>query len=86
MNADGVEYYRQFAQRLSAVRSALQLSEEQAALLAGVTPKTYRGWEAGKPVGTVKYLLALCRRSGVSAGYLMAGEGRIFLSDNGVRR
>jgi DNA-binding XRE family transcriptional regulator len=85
MNTEGVEFYRQFAGRLRSARSALQLSELQAALLAGVSPKTYRRWEAGKRVGSVKYLQAFCRRSGVSFAYLLGEEGGSFFSDNSVR-
>jgi transcriptional regulator with XRE-family HTH domain len=83
---EDLEYYKQLGQRLRALRTAMQLSEAQAAALAGVTQKTYRRCEAGKPVLTVKYLLTYCRRSGVAFGYLMGEEGcSVFASDTGLR-
>lgn len=43
------EFYRAFAERLRFARAQLGISEQEAAYAFGVTVRTYRGYEAGKP-------------------------------------
>jgi ribosome-binding protein aMBF1 (putative translation factor) len=46
------EYYRAFARRLRYARNQLGISEAEAAYAFGVTVRTFRRYEAGKPGGS----------------------------------
>jgi ribosome-binding protein aMBF1 (putative translation factor) len=43
------DFYRAFAERLRFARAQLGISEQEAAAAFGVTVRTYRRYEAGKP-------------------------------------
>jgi DNA-binding transcriptional regulator YiaG len=54
-----------FGKRLSAVRLALKLSEQEAAQAMRITVKTYRKWEAGRRMhGGTAHIISFCKEGG----------------------
>ena len=57
--------------RIKELREALGKKQEEIAMLCGVTQSTVSLWELGKTAPRKKALEKLCKRFGVSAGYLL---------------
>lgn len=60
--------------RLAATRSALGLTQEQAADIGSVTNKAWSMWEKGDRAPAVASMLRLRQRHGVSLDWIYAGD------------
>ena len=73
-------YWRECGRRLLATRSALNISESEAAATYGVTPRTYRKYEQGSPQRG-SGCLAFSKRYDISLDWLMRGAANSRLDD-----
>lgn len=60
-----------FSKRLSALRRARNLTQAQAARLAGISPRSYQRYESGQREPALSAIAALARLFGVSSDYLL---------------
>jgi transcriptional regulator with XRE-family HTH domain len=72
-------YWRAYGRRLHKARSALNISEAEAAAAYEVTLRTYKRWEDGAPQTISSApMLRFAKRYGVSLAWLMLGQGKFF--------
>lgn len=64
-----------FANRLTALRRARNLTQEEAARLSRLPLESYRQYESGQLEPTLSAIAALARLFGVSGDYLVGLEG-----------
>jgi hypothetical protein len=68
------DFNRAFGERLRFARAQLNISEQEAAYAFGVTVRTYRRYEAGKPWERSTWV-DFADTFGVSTDWLISGEG-----------
>jgi transcriptional regulator with XRE-family HTH domain len=67
--------WREQGHRLHVVRVVLDITEQEAAEICGVTLRTYRRYERGAKHKSVRPVRNFARHYGVSLGWLFDGEG-----------
>jgi transcriptional regulator with XRE-family HTH domain len=68
-------FARELAQRLRLTRIVLNITDREAAAAFGVTPQTYRRWEAGRPSsGSAGPLVRFATKYDVSLDWLVVGD------------
>ncbi len=67
--------WRDQGQRLRVVRIVLDVAEQEAADVCGVTLRTYRRYERGAKQKSIRPIKNFARHFGVSLGWLFDGEG-----------
>jgi transcriptional regulator with XRE-family HTH domain len=67
--------WRDQGHRLRVARIVLDVTEQEAADVCGVTLRTYRGYERGSKQKSIRPLKNFARHYGVSLGWLFDGEG-----------
>jgi transcriptional regulator with XRE-family HTH domain len=73
--AEPDEWCRMFRHQLVVMRSALGMTEQEAADAFRVTLRTYRRWENGEePRNSTSKIVDFCRRYRVSIDWLLAGD------------
>jgi transcriptional regulator with XRE-family HTH domain len=67
----------EFGRRLRTAREALGITEQEAAGAAGVTLKTYLGYEAGRPMKSIRAMIRLAEKYPGRFGWnwIHTGEG-----------
>jgi DNA-binding XRE family transcriptional regulator len=77
-----IQCYRDFGQRLRALRQLRGYTEQDAAATAEVTLRTWRRWEAGcVGRGDSQWIIAFSEEYAVSYMWLLSGKGPMALSD-----
>jgi len=74
-SAEKSRYWSDYAHRLRVARMTLGITETDAATAHGVTERTYRGWEVGKPQRASFGFLAFAEKYDISLNWLVHGEG-----------
>ena len=74
-NTSNSRYWLAYAHRLRIARLTLGISEMDAATAHGVTERTYRRWEVGKPQRASFGFLAFAEKYDISLDWLVHGEG-----------
>ena len=69
------QQWRDQGHRLRVVRIVLDITEQEAADVCGVTLRTYRRYEQGAKQKSIRPVRNLVRHYGVSLGWLFDGEG-----------
>jgi transcriptional regulator with XRE-family HTH domain len=67
--------WRDRGHRLRVVRIVLDVAEQEAADVCGVTLRTYRRYERGAKQKSIRPIMNFARHYGVSLGWLFDGEG-----------
>jgi transcriptional regulator with XRE-family HTH domain len=70
--------------RLRTARVALQLSEDQVAVILCTSPRTYQKWESGGGCIRLGHLIAFCRATGVSPNWLFGDNGSFLIRGDRV--
>ena len=73
-------YKQEVGERLKAARAKLGLSQEDMAAQSGVSYSVYQKYEIGKSAPGAEAVAGLIQ-VGISANWLLAGEGTILLAD-----
>jgi len=69
------DFWHAFGRRLYVTRLALELGEREAAAACGVSVRSYRRWEAGRPASnSARPVVAFCSRFAVSPDWLLLGQ------------
>jgi DNA-binding XRE family transcriptional regulator len=77
-----IQFYRDFGQRLRALRQVRGYTEQDAAATAEVTLRTWRRWEAGcVSQGNSQWTVAFSEKYDVSYAWLLSGKGPMAMSD-----
>ena len=69
------QQWRDQGHRLRVVRVVLDITEQEAADVCGVTLRTYRRYEQGAKRKSIRPVKNFARHYGVSIGWLLDGEG-----------
>ena len=69
------QQWRDQGHRLRVVRIVLDVAEQEAADVCGVTLRTYRHYEQGAKRRSIRPIRNFARHYGVSIGWLLDGEG-----------
>jgi DNA-binding XRE family transcriptional regulator len=69
--------WRAVGNRLRVTRIVLGITEQEAAAGFGVTLKTYRNYEAGRPQRSGRSGRAFARKHNISLDWLYGGEGGV---------
>ena len=68
------DFERAVATRLRVIREELQMLPREVGLLLGISRDRWNNWEMGNNLPNEKYMVKLCRATGVTLDYVYMGK------------